>query len=177
MSRDEISPTERQVRRKLHQTIRKVGLDIEGFQFNTAIAAIMELLNDIYAYAPLEKEALPHDVNPLLVSELIENLTLLIAPFAPHLGEEVWQEMGNRSTVYRASWPVFDSAVAAEDEINIMVQINGKIRDKVQVRRDADEESVRRLIFQTARVMQFISGKEVIKTVFVPNKMFSIVIK
>jgi leucyl-tRNA synthetase len=173
----EISPAERPVRRKLHQTIRKVSSDIEGFQFNTAIAALMELLNDIYAYAPVEKEVLPRDANPQLVSELVENLTLLIAPFTPHLGEEVWQEMGHRSLVYRASWPNFDAAVAAEDEINIMVQINGKIRDKVQVRSDTDEESVRRLIFQSARVMQFISGKEVIKTVFVPNKMFSIVIK
>ena len=173
----QMSPAQRQVRRKLHQTIRKVGSDIGGFQFNTAIAALMELLNGIYVYAPVEKVALSQDVDRFVISELIENLTLLIAPFTPHLGEEIWRELGNPSTVYRAQWPAFDPAVAAEDEINVMVQINGRIRDKVVVRRDADEESVNRLVFESARIIPFLSGKEVVKTVFIPNKMFSIVVK
>ncbi len=90
----EMTPAERGVRRKLHQTVRKVGAQIETFQFNTAVAAIMELLNEIFAYAPPEKEALPAGLDPAIVSELAETLTLLLAPFAPHLGEEIWQQLG-----------------------------------------------------------------------------------
>ena len=171
------TPDERRLRRKLHQTIRKVGADIEGFQFNTAIAAIMELLNEIYGYAPPDKEQLPGNVNPAIVSELAENLTLLLAPFAPHLGEEIWHRLGHAETVYRTGWPEFDAGIAVEGEINIMVQINGKIRDKVVVHRDAPEAEVRGLVLASPRVQQFVHGKKVSKTVFVANQMFSIVVE
>ncbi len=170
-------PAERQIRCKLHQTIRKVGTDIEGFQFNTAIAAIMELLNEIYAFAPVEKEVLPAGANFSIVSELAESLTLLMAPFAPHVGEELWQQLGHPGSVYKAPWPAFDPTIATTDEVNIMVQINGKIRDKVVIRTTADEESVKRLVFQSPRVKQYIAGKQVVKTIFVSGKMFSIVVK
>ena len=97
---------QRGVRRKLHQTVRKVGAQIETFQFNTAVAAIMELLNEIYAYAPLGAgSAGARELDPAVVSELAETLTLLLAPFAPHLGEEIWQQLGGDGTVYRAPWP------------------------------------------------------------------------
>jgi leucyl-tRNA synthetase len=165
----------RSVRRKLHQTVRKVGEQIETFQFNTAVAAIMELLNEIYTYAPPEKEALPEGLDPAVVAELAETLTLLLAPFAPHLGEEIWQRLGHGDSVYRAPWPGFDPAVAASESVNVMVQVNGKIRDKVVVPLDCDEETVRAEALASEKVRQHVAGRPIVKMVFVPNKMLSIV--
>jgi len=165
------------MRRKLHQTVRKVGEQIETFQFNTAVAAIMELLNEIYAYAPLEKEALAGGVDPAVVSELAETLTLLLAPFAPHLGEEIWQGLGGGDTVYRAPWPSFDPEVAASESVNVMIQVNGKIRDKVVVPLDCDEETVKVEALRSEKVRQHLAGRPIVKVVFVRNKMLSIVCK
>jgi leucyl-tRNA synthetase len=173
----EMSAAERKVRRKLHQTVRKVGAQIESFQFNTAIAAVMELLNEIYAYAPLEKEALPASLSPAIVSELAETLTLMIAPFAPHLGEEVWQQLGGAGSVYRASWPAYDPQQAAEEEVNVMIQINGKIKDKISVALDSDEETVKKNALQSEKIRQLLAGRQVLKMIFVKNKMLSIVCK
>ncbi len=173
----EPSAAERRVRRKLHQTVQKVGKQIESFQFNTALAAIMELLNEIYAYAPLEKEALLKAGNASIVSELAETLILMLAPFAPHLGEEVWQQLGGEGTIYRAPWPAFDPEVAASDSVNVMVQVNGKIRDKVVVPLDSDEETVKAEALASAKTRQSIEGRQVVKMIFVKNKMLSIVCK
>jgi leucyl-tRNA synthetase len=169
---------ERGVRRKLHQTVQKVGAQIESFQFNTALAAIMELLNEIYAYAPLKKEAqLAQGLNPALVSELAETLALLMAPFAPHLGEEVWQQLGHEETVYRAPWPAYDSEVAASESVNVMVQVNGKIRDKVVVPLDCEEETVKQAALKSEKTKKLLEGRQVVKMIFVKNKMLSIVLK
>ena len=168
---------ERAVRRKLHQTVRKVGEQIETFQFNTAVAAIMELLNEIYAYAPPQREALPENLNPAVVSELAETLALLMAPFAPHLGEEIWQQLGRSETVYRAPWPVFDPAVAAAENVNVMIQVNGKIRDKISVALDCGEEEVKREAMKCEKIQQLLAGRQIVKMIFVKNKMLSIVSK
>jgi leucyl-tRNA synthetase len=173
----DLSPAERGVRRKLHQTVRKVGAQIETFQFNTAIAAIMELLNEIYAYAPPEKEALPENLNPAIISELAEFLTLLMAPFAPHLGEEIWQQLGGTGSVYRAPWPSFDPKQIFEEMVNIMIQVNGKIKDKINVALDCDEEEVKKEAMQSEKIKQLLAGHQIVKTIFVKNKMLSIVSK
>jgi leucyl-tRNA synthetase len=173
----EMSQTERRVRRKLHQTVRKVGEQLETFQFNTALAAIMELLNEIFTYAPPEREALPANLNPAVVSELSETLALLMAPFAPHLGEEIWQQLGRSETVYRAPWPAFDPAVAADEAVNIMIQINGKIRDKVSVALDCDEETVKAEALRSEKTRQMLADRQVVKMIFIKNKMLSIVCK
>jgi leucyl-tRNA synthetase len=173
----EMSKAERGVRRKLHQTVRKVGAQIETFQFNTAVAAIMELLNEIYTYAPPEKEALPENLNPAIVSELAETLTLLLAPFAPHLGEELWQQLGGTDTVYRAPWPGFDPDQISEEKVNVMIQVNGKIKDKVNVALDCDEEEVKREAMQSEKIRQLLAGRQIVKMIFIKNKMLSIVSK
>ena len=147
------------VRRKLHQTVQKVGAQLESFQFNTAVAAIMELLNEIYAYAPLEKEALPASLSPAIVSELAETLTLMIAPFAPHLGEEVWQQLGGAGSVYRAPWPAYDPQQTAEEKVNVMIQVNGKRRDELLVAKDADNAALERLALSSERVAKLLDGK------------------
>ena len=173
----DMSPAERGVRRKLHQTVRKVGAHIGTFQFNTAIAAIMELLNEIYAYAPPEKEALPENINPAIISELAETLTLLMAPFAPHLGEEIWQQLGGTGSVYRAPWPEFDPAQISEEKVNIMIQVNGKIKDKISVAPDCDEETVKEEAMQSPKIKQLLDGRQIVKIIFIRNKMLSIVCK
>ncbi len=169
--------TERRVRRKLHQTVQKVGAQIETFQFNTAVAAIMELLNEMYACAPLDREELAPGPNPAVVSELAETLTLLMAPFAPHLAEEVWQQLGCSESIYRAPWPPFDPAVAAAEAVNVMIQVNGKIKDKVRVALDCDEETVKQEAMQSEKIKQLLSGRQIIKMIFIKNKMLSIVCK
>src|SRR5205823_7768886 len=130
LSGTEIGPAERRIRRKLHQTIRKVGEDIEEFHFNTAIAAMMELVNDLYAYHPVGDSASSAAANPVILSEALENLVLLLAPFAPHMGDELWERLDKTGSTYHATWPTFDAAVAAEDEITLVVQVNGKLRDR-----------------------------------------------
>ena len=169
------TPESRQVRRKLHQTVQKVGAQIETFQFNTAVAAVMELLNAIYSYAPIEKEALTEGLDPLVVSELAETLVLLMAPFAPHLAEEVWQQLGEKGSVNRAGWPAFDPEVAAAEAVNVMIQVNGKIKDKVSVPLDCDGETVKAEALGREKVRQLLAGRQVVKMIFVQNKMLSIV--
>lgn len=176
-SAGERTPAEKEVRRKLHQTVQKVGTQIETFQFNTALAAVMELLNAVSAYAPLEREALPAACDDAVISELAETLVLLLAPFAPHLGEEVWRQLGNGDTVYRAPWPDFDAAAAAAESVNVMVQVNGKIRDKVVVPLDCAEEEVKAAALASPKTAQALAGKQVVKMIFVKNKMLSIVVR
>lgn len=176
-SAGERTPAEKEVRRKLHQTVQKVGTQIETFQFNTALAAVMELLNAVSAYAPLEREALPAACDDAVISELAETLVLLLAPFAPHLGEEVWRQLGNGDTVYRAPWPAFDAAAAAAESVNVMVQVNGKIRDKVVVPLDCAEEEVKAAALASPKTAQALAGKQVVKMIFVKNKMLSIVVR
>jgi leucyl-tRNA synthetase len=170
-------PQERRVRRKLHQTVQKVGAQVETFQFNTAVAALMELLNEIYACAPLDRDALAAGLDPAVVSELAETLTLLLAPFAPHLAEEVWQQLGGSGSVYHAPWPAFDPEVAAAEAVNVMVQVNGKIKDKVTVALDSDEETVKAAALASERIRPLLAGRQVVKMIFVKNKMLSIVCK
>ncbi len=137
----------------------------------------MELLNEIFAYAPPEREALPDGLDPAVVSELAETLVLLLAPFAPHLGEEMWRQLGHDTTVYRAAWPAFDPEVAADEAVNIMIQINGKIRDKVSVALDCDEETVKAAALRSEKTKRTLAGRPVVKMIFIKNKMLSIVSK
>ncbi|MCJ7526425.1 MAG: leucine--tRNA ligase [Candidatus Aminicenantes bacterium] len=173
----EMSPAERGVRRKLHQTLRKVGAQIETFQFNTAVAAIMELLNEIYAYALPEKDSLPENLNPAIISELAETLILMMAPFAPHMGEELWQQLGGTDSVYRAPWPDFDPDQIFEKTVDVMIQVNGKIKDKISVALDCGEEDVKREAMKCEKIKHLLAGRQIVKMIFVKNKMLSIVCK
>jgi leucyl-tRNA synthetase len=137
----------------------------------------MELLNSITAWAPVDKDAVPVGLNPAVVSEMIESLVLLMAPFAPHLGEEVWHEMGNTDSVYRAAWPAFDRTITAEDEITIAVQVNGKLRGTVTVPADADEAAVKAAAQANPKVSGQIRGMQFVKMIVVPGKLVNIVVK
>ncbi len=157
---------------KLNQTIKKVTDDInDRFHLNTAIASLMELMNVLYDYNEKEKS-----VNGL-VFFTYKNLIRLLSPFAPHMTNEIWERLGNDSILEFEEWPKYDENYLVEKKTNIMIQINGKIRDKISVDLDSDEDIVKELVFNSDKVKNHIHNKKVVKTIFIKNKMFSIVVK
>jgi leucyl-tRNA synthetase len=165
-----LSPAAEGLRRKTHQTIRKVTQDIERFHFNTAVSALMELVNVMGEAgdwtAPAEQAAF---------SEALENLSLILAPLAPHLAEEFWQALGKTGSVCVAEWPAWDDAAAREVEVTIVVQVNGKVRDRLQVPADTPEAELRELARASERARAFYDGKTVRQVIVVPNKLVNIV--
>jgi leucyl-tRNA synthetase len=160
----------RDLRRQVHRTIKKVTDDIDGrFHFNTAIAAIMELVNGIAAF----KEKVE---NPAVVREALETVVRLLNPFVPHITAELWQLLGHTDTLEERGWPSCDEAALVEDEMLIVVQVNGKLRGKISVSASADEESVRQLALSEQNVARFLEGKTVRKVVVVPGRLVSVVV-
>jgi leucyl-tRNA synthetase len=160
------------LRRSVHKTIRKVTEDIEDrFHFNTAIAAVMELVNSISAFEPKNDPR----TAPVL-KEALESVILLLAPFVPHFAEEVWAGLGYQGGIDRAGWPTFDPAAAVDEELVVVVQVNGKLRGKVTVPAAAAEDVVKEKALADARVEPFIAGKTVRKVIYVPGKLINIVV-
>ena len=161
--------------RKLHQTIAKITLDFEGrWHFNTCIAAIMELVNEIQA---ADAQLSAGEVAPPVVLELLRSLVLLLAPFAPHLVAELWEELGEQGTVLRAPWPQSDPELAKEDELEIPVQINGKLVSVVRVAADADVKTIEAAALAGEKVKARIAGKTVVKLIVVPGKLVNLVVR
>jgi leucyl-tRNA synthetase len=158
---------------KLNQTIKKVTDDIDvNLHLNTAVAALMEFFNEFI----LQAERLRKD-NPGFLKYCFENFLKLLLPFAPHFCNELWGKMGNQSVLENERWPEYDVKWITSKKTNIMIQINGKIRGKIEVDIDEVEENVKELAFKSDRIIQYIKGKKIVKYVFVKNKMLSIVIK
>ncbi len=156
--------------RKIHQTIKKVTDDIEGgFKFNTAISAIMELVND--SYIALEKNQ-----DPGAIKEAAKMVVLLLSPFTPHICEELWQNLGNAESIFRQKWPKFDKALIQEEQLTIPVQINGKLRCKVIVPADIDDDTVKEKVFQDKIVKKWIGDKKYKKVIIVPKRLVNIVV-
>jgi leucyl-tRNA synthetase len=166
------SPKERILLRKVHQTLRRVTSDFETrWHFNSAIALIMELTNEIYLREPLEK-----DVRPEVRKELLELLTLMLAPMTPHLAEELWEMLGHTGGLRTAAWPAFDEALTREDEVEIPVQVNGRLRGKVKVAVGTVEEAVVKLAQADAVISPHLTGKRIGKIIFVPDKLLNLVV-
>jgi leucyl-tRNA synthetase len=164
------APTEadKKALRKLHQTIQKVTSDFETrWHFNTSIAAIMELVNELYG---LEQE-----LSGAALREILEKLTLLLAPFAPYMAEELWEEQGREGPVFRQPWPVFDSALACEEEAELPVQVNGKLRGRIRVPLDASKELIEQRALADEKIRPFLHGKQIAKIIVIPGKMVNIV--
>ncbi|MCM2357707.1 MAG: leucine--tRNA ligase, partial [Geobacteraceae bacterium] len=162
----------RALRRAVHKTIRKVTEDIEDrFHFNTAIAAIMEMVNAIQAFEPKSDPA-----NAPVLKEALESLVLLLVPFVPHVACELWEVLGHGEGVEQAGWPSFDPAVAADEELLVVVQVNGKLRGKLTVPASAGEAEVKEAALADLRVRPFIDGKTVKKVICVPGKLVNIVV-
>jgi leucyl-tRNA synthetase len=170
-----LSADERAVRRKTHDTIRRVTLDIDvRQQMNTAVAAMMELVNDLYAFT--EKGARTPQAGRV-AREAIESLVLLLSPFAPHTSEELWQQYGHQGGLLKAAWPVFDAEVARAEKVVMPVQVNGKVRGRIAVDPDASDAEVEALALADPGVQPYLKDREVTKVVIAKGRLISIVVR
>jgi leucyl-tRNA synthetase len=172
---ESLSPQARAIQRKLHQTIKRVSHDFQGrWHFNTCIAAIMELVNEIYG---AEQAIAAGRVPASLLADVQRNIALLLAPMAPYLAHELWEMTGETSNLLKAPWPKYDAALAAEDEIEIPVQVNGKLRGLVVVPAGATDDQIKQAALANDKVKAAIAGKQVVKVIVVPKKLVSIVVR
>jgi leucyl-tRNA synthetase len=156
--------------RQLHQTVRKCHNDLERFKFNTAIAALMELsnhLNKVWAEATID---------PATWRECVEKFLLLLAPIAPHISEELWEISGHSGSIHREAFPNWDDESAAEELITLVVQVNGKVRDRLEVPAGIEEAAAQELALASAKVKSFTDGKSVSRTVYVPGRLINVVL-
>ncbi|QTA37129.1 leucine--tRNA ligase [Thermosipho ferrireducens] len=166
---------EKELRRKLHQSIKKITEDIEGgFKFNTAIAGLMEFNNHLSEYLNSTPQ---NEWNVPLLKEIGENLCLILSPFAPHMAEEMWHDLGKSTFIVKENWPSYDKNALEIDEITIVVQINGKVRGKVVVPANETEENIKKAALQNPKIASYTKNKQIIKIIFVPNKLMNIVVK
>jgi leucyl-tRNA synthetase len=174
----ELSPGARNLQRKLHQTIRRISEDFGGrWHFNTSIAAIMELVNELYAYEESVQQGKEPPAPAALMADVQRDLVLMLAPFAPYLAAELWETLGQTSNLLRESWPKFDSALAKEDEVEMAVQVNGRIRARITVPADATEEQIKAAALADEKVQAAIAGKEIVKVLVVKGRLVNIVVK
>jgi leucyl-tRNA synthetase len=165
----------RAIQRKLHQTIKRVSHDFQGrWHFNTCIAAIMELVNEIYG---ADEAIAGGRVPAALIAEVQRNIALLLAPMAPYMAHELWEMTGEKSNLLKAPWPKCDAALAAEDEIEIPVQVNGKLRGLVLVPAGATEDQLKQAALADDKVRAAVAGKQVVKVIVVPKKLVNIVVQ
>ncbi len=170
-----LSPQARAIQRKLHQTIKRVSDDFQGrWHFNTCIAAIMELMNEIYG---AEEARASGGIPASLIADVQRNIALLLAPMAPYLAHELWEMTGEKSNLLKAAWPKYDPQLAAEDEIEIPVQVNGKLRSVVVVAAGASEDQIKQAALADEKVRAAITGKQVVKVIVVPGKLVNIVVR
>jgi len=171
------SPLAQALLRKLHQTIRKITQDFSGrWHFNTCIAAVMELVNEITAAEPGLAE-MPPEAAARLMASIMSSLILMLAPFAPYLAAELWSETGGAGALLRQPWPGFDPDLAREAELEVPVQVNGKLRAVVRLPLDAGNDAMQQAALAEPRVQAAIAAKQVVKVIVVPGKLINIVIK
>jgi leucyl-tRNA synthetase len=158
-----------EMRGAVMRTIRDVTRDLEQFAFNTAVSFIMELVNAIYQYSV-------GDVDTGVMREAVEAVISLLAPFAPFISEELWHELGNDGSVHALPWPTFDEEVAKRKEVTLIVQVNGKVRDKITVPADIGEEKMREMALASENTRKHVEGKDIRKVIIVPGKLVNIVV-
>ena len=156
----------------LNTTIKKVTEDVGGrFSFNTAISSIMELVNELYKYKELE------DANQAFMEKAIETLVIILSPFTPHICEEMWEGLGYTESLKDVAWPVYDEAALVKDTIEIVVQINGKVKEKLNVSNNLSREDLEKEALSNENVKALVEGKNIVKVIAVPNKLVNIVVK
>lgn len=160
------------LRQKTHKTIKKVTDDIERFHFNTAISAIMELVNEIYASEVKDRM---DETSPRVTREAIEATVILLSPFVPHFADELWEALGNSESIIKKSWPDYDREAVVEEEILIVIQVNGKLRDRMTIPASYGEEEVKAWALKSERIQKLIEGKEIRRVILVPRKLVNIV--
>jgi leucyl-tRNA synthetase len=160
----------RELRRLTHQTVRRVTADIDGLRWNVAIAALMEMVNG------LTKAREGGSVDRAAWDEAIEKMLLLMAPLTPHIAEELWERIGKPYSVHLQKWPAWDAELASDDEITLVVQVNGKLRDRIQVPAGIAEDEAKRLALASEHVQRQLAGGEPKKVIYVAGKLVSIVV-
>lgn len=167
-----LTKADKDMRAKTNNTLKKVTEDLnDRFGFNTAIAALMELINDLYKYKELD------DRNDAVIKEAIEAVVIILAPFAPHLGEELWLMIGKEASVFDIAWPEYDKSAIQLDEVEIIVQVNGKVRNKINAPVGIDQEAMKDLALNDEKIKEFIEDKDVVKVIAIPSKLVNIVVK
>ena len=171
LDKNTLTAEQKDLRRKAHETIKKVSDDCDRrLTFNTAIAAVMELTNTISRFGDTS------DQGRAVVREALEAATLLLAPIVPHIAHNIWRELGHAEPVVAANWPVLDESALARDSITLVVQVNGKVRAKLETAADADKASLEKLALEQPNVQKFTEGKTVRKVIVVPGKLVNIVV-
>ncbi len=166
----EANPADRIALRKLHQTLKLITDDFEGrWHFNTSIAALMGLMNVL---TDVEK-----DLSAQAMSEILEKLTLMLEPFAPYLAEELWEEQGRQSPVFHQTWPKYDPELARDEEAEVVIQVNGKLRGRINVAFGTPRDSLEKLALADTKIQPLLDGKKVVKVIVVPDKLVNIVVK
>ena len=167
-----VTKEDKAMRLVIHSTLKKVTADLsEKFGFNTAIAALMELINEMYKYKELDTR------NDGIIREGIETIVTILAPFTPHVGEELWTMIGKEGSVFNISWPKYDESALVQDEVEVIVQVNGKLRSKVSMDANISREDMEKVAMEDAKVQAAIEGKNVVKVIAVPKKLVNIVVK
>lgn len=167
-----VTKEDKAMRLVIHSTLKKVTADLsEKFGFNTAIAALMELINEMYKYKELDTR------NDGIIREGIETIVTILAPFTPHVGEELWTMIGKEGSVFDISWPKYDEKALVQDEVEVIVQVNGKLRDKISMDANIAREDMEKVALESEKVKAAIEGKNVVKVIAVPKKLVNIVVK
>ena len=173
----EFSAEAKALRHETHRTIERVTNDFEGLRYNTAVAALMELLNELYDVKSQSGSASASDL--FAVREALEALVLMLTPFSPHVAEELWAALGHEGGILRsgARWPEFDKQLTRKDEVEIAVQVNGKLRGRVNIPASATEDETRAAALADERVRPWTEGKQIVKTVVVPGRLVNVVVR
>lgn len=165
-----VQPATEDLRRAVNRAIKKVGQDLAGFQFNTAVSTLMELTNHMHRLRPQLQDA-------EVWKWAVQNLLLIMAPITPYITEELWHRRGGEGSIHLQSWPEFDEALTLDEVVTVVVQVNGKLRDRLQVPRGEEMESVQEQALASPRVTPYLDGKQVVKVVTVPDKLVNIVVR
>jgi leucyl-tRNA synthetase len=166
------SEKEKILMRKAHQTLRRVSNDFEErWHFNTSVALIMELVNKLQDNEPLDKH-----VRPEILKRVLELLIVMLAPMAPHLAEELWQMLGHQESLVVEEWPQFSAELAEEEQVEVVIQINGRVRGKICVDAGLPEEELAERALADPKIDQLLRGARVLKRVVVPNKLVNVVV-
>ncbi len=168
----ELTKEDKAMRYTINATLKKVTQDLsEKFGFNTAISALMELINEMYKYKELENR------NEGVIKEAVEIIVSIIAPFAPHMGEELWTMIGKEGSIFNISWPKYDETALVKDEVEVVVQVNGKVRGKLSIGANISREEMQEAAMNDEKIKALVEGKTIVKVVAVPKKLVNIVVK
>ncbi|CEK31092.1 leucyl-tRNA ligase [[Clostridium] sordellii] len=168
----ELTKEDKAMRFTINATLKKVTEDLnEKFGFNTAISALMELINEMYKYKELENR------KDAVIKEAIETIVTILAPFAPHIGEELWTMIGKDGSIFDISWPSYDESALVKDEVEVVVQVNGKVRGKLSVASNISREEMQEAAMNDEKIKTLVEGKTIVKVIAVPKKLVNIVVK